>query len=184
MTVLQIPIALWDDAKAKDPDAVAELATWWRKHLGSAGQVGGTYDADGNLTSPHTHYVWGDNVLLDLDLLYELTEALQDITLAAPVAQPDRERQTPEKRKAERVETRKRLRITERRAARVATRQAMRTAARQAYRTAARAAERRAERRGETFTAWPEWEAADEQTQDLYLLQAYNDHGNPDVKIV
>ena len=203
MTVLRIPKTLYDQAVANDPDMVdvASREFWGGDaeiHLGSYGQIGATYDADGNELTPNTHYVWGDNRLYDPEALVDFSEALgAAATGTTQPAPPENESQDElaARRQAarQRARTAARLqaradareeRVAQRRAERQARRQELRQAARPLYRADARRAERQAERRGETFTPWPEWVDAAEEVQELYLLEAANQAGHPDVNLV
>ena len=203
MTVLRIPKTLYDTAVANDPDAVAVASEeFWggdtELHLGQDGQIGATYDDDGNELTPNTHYVWGDNRLYDPEALVDFSEALgAAATGTTQPAPPENESQDElaARRQAarQRARTAARLqaradareeRVAQRRAERQARRQELRQAARPLYRADARRAERQAERRGETFTPWPEWVDAAEEVQELYLLEAANQAGHPDVNLV
>lgn len=171
--ILRIEIDVWNQAIAKDHDAVTEAAIdTWAETLGSPG----LWSADGG---EPTHYQWGSTALDDLDSVEEFAELIASVVAGETVPPSE----TPEGRVEARRRARQAMRRAERKADRIEERKARRVERRKLARTMHRQAERRAERRGETVVHGEPFLDDDEATAYWETLAA-NELGHAGVKLV
>ncbi|MCP4962829.1 MAG: hypothetical protein GY925_26625 [Actinomycetia bacterium] len=205
MTILTVPIGLWDLAWVQDPDAMAEaVADLWDGCYvpRQGGRTGGTYDGDGNRLTPDTHYQWSLGARVrDVD---EQTDGLEELSvlvetvIAADAVPADETGNQAAMQRARRLAGRDE-RSDERQAQRVAARTARRTEARKAYRTASRTEARKAynAQKGDgdpnwgdldtatqdSYDLWPEWSDLDDYAKAGWIRAAANTVGHPDITI-
>lgn len=139
--ILRVEIPVWDEALAKDHDAMTEAAVdTWVVSLSSPG----LWSADGG---EPTHYQWGHHGLDDLDSAEEFAELIAAVTAGETVERSE----TEEGRVEARRRARRAMRRAERKEDRIEERKARRVERRKLARTLHRQAARQAERRGETL---------------------------------
>jgi hypothetical protein len=178
--ILQIPIAKYNAIKDKDPEVLGLASNELWDELSLTPSPG--------LDETKAFYRWAHPRLFDADALEELSEifaAIEAQEETFEVAETEeskaeaRQRLNTAARIADRVALRKEERAAARIEERTLRRVERRKTARALYRTASRVAERK-----DKNDIWPDWGDADEETQNLYMLEASNKLGDPDVKFI
>ena len=171
--VLRVEIPVWDEALAKDYDAVTEAAiNTWSISLGSPG----LWSADDDETP--THYQWGHYKLDDFDSVEEFAELIAAVTAGETVPPSE----TEEGLRAAKVRARKAMRRAEGKEDRIEERKARKAERRKLAVTMHRQAKRQAERKGETLE-YGEPFLEDDEATDWWEKAAANELGHSGVTL-